>query len=348
MTDIARRFPQNPLLRPADIVPSQPGLEVVCLLNPGVFRYQGKTWLAIRVAERPPQLPDIISFPILQPGRRMLIKDIPANDPDLIATDPRVITYKGSDYLTTLSHLRLLSSTDHIHFQEDPSYPPIFGEGNLETFGIEDVRVAEIDGVYYLTYTAVSENGVGVGLKTTRDWQRYLSHGMIIPPHNKDCAIFEEQVNGCYYAFHRPSSVALGGNYIWLASSPDSIHWGHHTCLIRTRPGYWDSERVGAGAAPIRTAAGWLAIYHGADATHRYCLGAILLDLQDPSKVLARTADPIMEPLESYEINGFFGKVVFTNGHIVDGDELLIYYGAADEYVCAANFSISEILQKLQ
>ena len=143
---------------------------------------------------------------------------------------------------------------------------------------------------------------------------------MIFPPHNKDCAIFSEQIGGRYYALHRPSSPTIGGNYIWLAESPDLVHWGNHRCLAHSRPGMWDSARVGAGAAPIRTPEGWLEIYHGADANNRYCLGALLLDLESPWKVLARSSEPIMEPLAEYERTGFFGNVVFTNGHVVDGD----------------------------
>lgn len=88
-------------------------------------------------------------------------------------------------------------------------------------------------------------------------------------------------------------------------------------------------------------------IYHGATKENRYCLGAILLDLEDPSKVIARSDEPIMEPIAEYEQTGFFGNVVFTNGHIVKGDTIQMYYGASDEFVCEANFSIKEILNHL-
>ncbi len=150
-----------------------------------------------------------------------------------------------------------------------------------------------------------------------------------------------------YYAFHRPSSPELGGNYIWLAESPDRLHWGNHKCIATTRKGMWDSVRVGAGAAPIETEVGWLEIYHGANEENRYCLGALLLDKNDPSKVLARSKAPIMEPLAPYEKTGFFGNVVFSNGQIVNGDTVRIYYGASDEVICTAEFSISEILAQL-
>jgi beta-1,2-mannobiose phosphorylase / 1,2-beta-oligomannan phosphorylase len=350
MKDIAKRFNQNPLLSPGDLKSSIDGLEITCLLNPGVFQYQDKTWLVVRVAERPAQKENSISFPVLTDSGKIKIIEISKSDPELIATDARVINYKGVDFLTTLSHLRLLCSDDGIHFYEPEDYLPLMGEGNLQAFGIEDCRVTFLENKYYLTFTAVSENGVGVGLKTTTDWKNFQSYGMMLPPHNKDCAIFSEKINGKYYALHRPSSVDIGGNYIWLAQSPDGFHWGNHQCIIKTRKNSWDNARVGAGAAPIKTEKGWLEIYHGANQQHQYCLGAFLLDINDPSNVIARTEDPIMLPSATYETSGFFGNVVFTNGHVVhpDGDTVTIYYGASDEFVCGAEFSIKEICSLLK
>jgi predicted GH43/DUF377 family glycosyl hydrolase len=347
MADLAKRFPQNPILKPADVRPSIPGMKVECLLNPGVFRHNGNTCLLLRVAERPEQKDGKTSFPIFTEKGQLKIMEFDNADPKLDRTDPRVFRYNGEVYLSTLSHLRLVESGDGVKFAEN-GFPPIFGQGELETYGIEDCRVTQIGDAYYLTFTEVSANGVGVGLRSTKDWHHIESHGMIFPPHNKDCAIFSELIGGKYYALHRPSSPEIGGNYIWLAESPDLKHWGGHRCLARSRPGMWDSARVGAGAAPIRTPAGWLEIYHGADSQSRYCLGALLLDLQQPWKVLARSQKPIMEPLADYERAGFFGKVVFTNGHLVDGDTLTLYYGASDSVICGAHFSIREILATLR
>lgn len=344
MADISQRFAENPLLRPADITPSIPGMKVECLLNPGVFRFADQTCLLLRVAERPEQKPTSTSLPILNVNGQLEILEFDNADPRLDRTDPRVINYAGKDYLTTMSHLRFVSSADGIHFQEVSAIPPLYGSGELESYGVEDCRVTEMQGTYLLTFTAVSANGVGVGLRSTSDWQTFRHYGMIFPPHNKDCAIFSERIDGTYYALHRPSSPNIGGNYIWLAESPDLRHWGNHRCLAQSRPGMWDSARVGGGAAPIRTSEGWLAIYHGADANHRYCLGALLLDLESPWKVIARSHDPIMEPTADYERVGFFGNVIFTNGHVVNGDEVTIYYGASDSVICGARFSIREIL----
>lgn len=346
--DISRRLSTNPILRPSDFEAGINGMEITCLLNPGVFKYNNKVWLLLRVAERPKQVEGKISFPIYNEQGKIEILTFDKNDPQLDSSDPRVIKYKGKDYLTTLSYLRLVSSEDGIHFKEDKNYPPLFGKGELESFGIEDCRVASTSDGYYLTFTEVSPVAVGVGLMHTIDWKSFTHHGMIFPPHNKDCAIFEEKIRSKYYALHRPSSAELGGNYIWLAESPDRLHWGNHKCIATTRENMWDCARVGAGAAPIKTKDGWLEIYHGADYNHRYCLGALLLDLNDPSKVLARSKEPIMEPNAEYEQTGFFGNVVFTNGHIVEGDKIIMYYGASDEVICRAEFSIQEILNTLK
>ncbi|KDN56493.1 glycoside hydrolase family 130 protein [Flavobacterium seoulense] len=346
MSDIAQRFPENPLLLPKDLRASTPDLQIISLLNPGVFTFENKTWLVVRVAESMAQKEGVIFFPIVNSLGKIEIIEIPLNDPDLVYDDARVVKYKGLDYLTTLSHFRLLCSDDGKKFYE-PENSLLTAVGTLEQYGIEDCRVSKLDDTYYLTYTAVSESGVGVGLRTTKDWKNFDFKGMIFPPHNKDCAIFEELIGGKFYALHRPSSPIIGGNYIWLAESPDGIHWGNHQCIIKSRQGFWDSARVGAGAAPIKTEKGWLEIYHGANAEHQYALGAFLMDLENPAKVIARTKEPIMKPQENYELSGFFGHVVFTNGHVTDGDKLTIYYGAADEFVCGAYFSINEILSSL-
>lgn len=346
--DIAKRLTQNPILKPADLKPSRQGMKIECLLNPGVFTFDDRIWLLIRVAEKPVAQEGIISFPVYDEHGQIQILTFDKKDPDLDLTDPRVINYKGQDYLTTLSHLRLVYSTDGVHFQESPDFPPIYGRTKLEAYGIEDCRVSKIGEVYQLTFTEVSQFGVGVGLIQTRDWKTFEHRGMIFPPHNKDCAIFEEVIGGKYYALHRPSSPQLGGNYIWLAESTNMTYWGNHKCIATSRKGYWDSGRVGAGAAPIKTADGWLEIYHGANEQHQYALGALLLDLKDPSKVIARSEEPIMQPTAQYELTGFFGNVVFTNGHVVEGDSIRMYYGASDEVICGADLSISEILKTLK
>lgn len=349
MSDIAERIQSNPILRPSDIKPSIKGMRIECLLNPGVFQFKGKTWLLLRVAEMPVQKKGKTSLPVFDENGKVKILTFSNSDPRLDLSDPRVISYNGDDYLTTMSHLRLVASEDGVNFSEEPGYPVLFGDGEQESFGIEDCRVVLIEGVYYLTYTAVSRHGVGVGLRSTRNWRSFKKHGVIFPAHNKDCAIFAEKIGGKYYAFHRPSSPELGGNYIWIAESTDLEHWGNHRCILHSRPGMWDSARVGAGAAPIRTKSGWLEIYHGADEKNRYCLGAVLLDLKRPWKVLARSREPIMEPTAGYEKTGFFGNVIFTNGHTVNGNgDMTVYYGASDSVICCAKFCIKDMMKAIR
>jgi predicted GH43/DUF377 family glycosyl hydrolase len=345
---MAQRADQNPILRPGDLTPSIEGATVECLLNPGAFRYQGRVGLLMRVAERMDQKPGECSTLVADANapHGVRIVTFATDDPKLNTTDPRVLTYDGTPYLTTLSHLRLAWSDDGINFSPEAT-PCLTGYGELETFGIEDCRVTQIEGTYYLTYSAVSENGVGVALQTTTDWNTFTRYGLIFPPHNKDCTLFDRKIAGKFAALHRPVGDDVGGPFIWYATSPDLIHWGEHTCVARTRAGAWDCQRIGAGAAPIRTDRGWLEIYHGCNHDSRYCLGALLLDLKDPTRVLARSATPIMEPLADYEQEGFFGNVVFTNGHLVDGDTITLYYGASDTVICRATLSIADILTSL-
>jgi predicted GH43/DUF377 family glycosyl hydrolase len=345
MSQIFQRFSINPLLVPHDFRPSHEGLVVQCVFNPGAFRFDDKTWLLLRVAERPVQEPDMVSIPVISHGKINILK-FSKKDPDVDSSDPRIVICKGRTFLTTLSHFRLACSEDGLSFQVSP-HPPIRGDGPLETFGVEDCRVVLMDGIYYLTYSAVSDNGYGVGLMSTSDWRTIHRHGMILSGPNKDCAIFPGKIAGEYWCLHRPCGQGLGGNFIWTARSKDLLYWGNHQCLAWTREGMWDSGRIGAGASPIKTPEGWLVLYHGADLRNRYCLGAMLLDLKDPSRVLVRTRDPIMEPAAEYETKGFFGNVVFNNGHIVEGDRIYLYYGASDETVCGAQASIVRILDVL-
>lgn len=339
------RCAENPLIKKSDLAPSRPDFEIDGVFNPGAFRFQGRIGLLLRVAERPKREEGWLSTAVLHPvSGEIEIVRFRLDDPDLDAkSDVRVLTYRGQLFLTSISHFRLAWSDDGIHFEVDQK-PTLTGRGPLETYGIEDCRVVEIDGTYHLTYTADSELGYGIGWISTCDWVNFQRQGMILPTPNKDCALFPERIGGYYMALHRPSSPPHGGHYLWLSRSPDLRYWGDHQCIAKPRSGEWDSGRIGAGAEPIRTEAGWLVIYHGASVQNRYCLGAMLLDLDDPSKVIARPCIPLMEPEAPYELEGYFGNCVFSNGQVVNGDEVTVYYGAADDSVCSATFSIRAIL----
>src|SRR5688500_8468868 len=148
VSDIAQRFEENPLLTPKNIKPSSEGMVVESLLNPGVFRFDKKIWLFMRVDECPEQTKGIATIERHQAADTELLR-CAKSDPHLDFSDPRVIHYKGNHYLTSLSHLRLMCSEDGRNFRDAENYDPIFGESELEDYGIQDGRVTEINGIFY-------------------------------------------------------------------------------------------------------------------------------------------------------------------------------------------------------
>jgi predicted GH43/DUF377 family glycosyl hydrolase len=218
---------------------------------------------------------------------------------------------------------------------------------DYESFGIEDPRVSLIDGTYYISYVGVSPFGVTSCLASTKDFKSFERHGVIFCPENKDVVLFPERIKGKYYALHRPVSPLFKTRDIWIAESPDLFCWGNHRYLMEPGAGRWDEAKIGASAVPLKIDAGWLEIYHGVDRNNRYCLGAALLDVKQPWKVIARTDKPILEPQSDYEIEGFFGNVVFTCGLLHEDNKLKIYYGVADTAICYAELSLEETIEAL-
>ncbi|MFD5021019.1 glycoside hydrolase family 130 protein [Paenibacillus sp. NPDC058367] len=346
------RYEQNPLITPADIKPYHDDFEVIGAFNAGIASYNGEILMFLRVAERPiSKDPKIVKAPIYNPETNELdILDLNTDDERFDFSDPRVIKNKSASatfqYLTSLSYIRIARSKDGHHFTVDEK-PFVYPSNSLETFGVEDPRVTQIGDTYYIYFSAVSPVGVGESLVSTKDFVNVTHHGMIFGPDNKDVLIFPEKINGKYYALHRPTTKSTGDPEIWIAESDNLLYWGNHKHLIGLREGMWDSGRIGGGAVPFKTDKGWLELYHGATLEHRYCMGAVLLDLNDPSKVIARSNAPIMEPEADYEKNGFFGDVVFSCGALVEGDVVKMYYGVADTSMACAELSVQEILDSL-
>jgi len=346
------RYEENPLVTPLDVKPYHAGFEVIGAFNAGVVEYNGETLLILRVAERPiSEESKIVKVPIYNSETGKLeVVDLSTDHPDYDFSDSRMIrnvhSKQGFEYLTSISYLRIARSKDGRHFTIDDD-PFVYPTTKHETFGIEDARVTEIDGTYYVYFTAVSPYGVGEAMIKTKNFKETEHCGMIFAPENKDVLIFPEMVNGKYYALHRPSLKAIGDHDIWIAESTNLLHWGNHQHLAAIRPGMWDSGRIGGGAVPFKTEKGWLELYHGATPENRYCMGALLLDLNDPTKVIARSEKPMMEPDADYEKEGFFGDVVFSCGALVDGDIVKMYYGVADTSMACAELSLKEILDSL-
>ncbi|GAH52193.1 unnamed protein product, partial [marine sediment metagenome] len=272
------------------------------------------------------------------------ILEIPDTDPNVILKDTRGVFYSGKDYLSSISHIRLARSIDGINFTIDEK-PFIYPGLECESFGIEDARVSKIGETYYINYTAVSGDGYVAMLAKTMDFKSIERLGVIFPPLNKDVVIFEEKVNGKYIALHRPDNKGFGLPSIWYSESPDLIHWGNHKCLLRPDGSKYESQKIGGGPPPIKTKEGWLIIYHGKGDDNIYTLRLLLLDLNDPSKIIKQSRYPVLQPDESYEKNGLYGNVVFTNGIILMSDnKVYIYYGACDESVCLAITTINDLL----
>ena len=339
----------NPLVRPADLKPSREDFEVMCTFNAGATRHNGGVTLLVRVAERPVPRPGHVATATLnlETGQiePMFIR---LDDPDLQVSDPRFFTYKGTLYLTSISHLRLATSVDGRHFQVSDR-PALAPSTPYETYGVEDPRIMRFDDWYFVNYSAISLRGVVTALARTRDFCTFERLGVMFGPDNKDVSLFPEKINGRYHAFHRPSMKQFGAPSIWLASSDNLTDWGRHEFVIGPRAGMWDSERVGCGAEPIRTADGWLELYHASDENVRYCTGAVLLDLDVPWKVIARSEQPFLFPESPYELNGLMPNVIFHNGLVETGDgHLDLFYGAADEVTCGATVAIEDILRTLK
>ena len=291
---------------------------------------------------------------------QVVIGFVPRDLPGLDLSDPRTIRYRNAaggftpgqdeftDYLSHISHLRVARSPDGVHFTLDPDVE-IHPMDSMEEYGVEDPRITEIDGVFHITYVAVSRLGITTARMTTTDFRTFERQGTMLYPDQKDVILFPEKVGGKYLAFTRPMPGSFGRVLgLWIAESEDLIHWGRHRPVAGPRHRMWDEMRIGASLVPIRTDEGWLELYHGADRMNRYGMGAILLDAGDPTKVLARSTRPLMVPEHAYEHDGFLHDVVFPSGHIDLGDgHIRVYYGAADTTLCAADMALDDVFASL-
>jgi predicted GH43/DUF377 family glycosyl hydrolase len=341
----------GPLLTPKDVKPSRPDFKVDGIFNCGAVRVRGETILLCRVAESVrTESEGIVGIPLAAgeaEGFR-IVRLVKAEHPELDFSDTRNVRYQSGStaYLTSLSHLRVARSADGEHFTVD-DHPAILPQAEYESWGMEDPRITELDGVYYINYTAVSENGAATALLSTTDFTRFKRHGLIFLPENKDVAIFPEKIGNQYLAFSRPTPGGIGSPGMWLSTSDDLLHWGGHRHFYSGVADDWEGGKVGGGAPPIKTERGFVKIYHAVSRENRYCLGAMLLDATDPSKILAKSPRPLLQPDEPYEQQGFFGNVVFSCGCILEGGIFQIYYGAADDKICRADITADALFTHL-
>ncbi|MCK4982359.1 MAG: glycoside hydrolase family 130 protein [Victivallaceae bacterium] len=306
---ILKRHPANPILTPMDF----PGAESV--RNCGQTMYQGKTIL-------------------------------------LVSIDHRSGNYRGKPGTTT----HVAESTDNIHFTINPEpflqIPDIEPYKTLDQHPI-DTRITKIEDTYYIIHPGGSHLWGCVGiLGKTKDFKKYEYIEVIALPDNRVPCLFPEKINGKYFRVDRPYRIHPDNfhkfGHLWISSSLDLIHWGCHRPLLRFPNAGWSGDKIGP-TPPIKTKEGWLMITHGVAQSctgHRYRIGAILMDLNNPDKILGMVKSHILTPLEPHEQCGRVPNVVFPCGAIpdYDKDQIRVYYGAADTYICLATGSLSELV----
>ena len=347
----------------------------------GKGKGQGKVVRAAASASvRPPQ--------VIRPSENPIIAPRTDNPWEWYATfNPAALYDEGRVHLLyraigagNVSVLGYASSTDGIHIEErldDPAYVPtqpfeitppaphterqrwyrrayISGGG---WGGAEDPRLTMVGDRIYMTYVAFNGFDPPRVALTSISRQDFLARRwnwapsrVISPPGvvDKNACILPEKIGGKYVIFHRIFPDILIDFVDSLEFAEGQYLRGQYA--ISPRPGRWDSRKVGAGAPPIRTPEGWLLIYHAVDDRDDSCylVGAMLLELDDPTKVISRTDEPIMRPQYFYENEGHKSGVVYPCGAVLMGRDLLIYYGGADKFVCVARVDVQALLDYLR
>jgi len=339
------------LLRPRDFQPSQPDMKVIGAFNPGVVETENGVVLLVRVAEQTAEeRRGFTALPRWDFENGRIVTDW-HRDNEITPVDIRVVKHKQSCCvrLNFTSHLRVVFSRDGKKI--DSTDGAVLRPQNVyEEFGIEDPRITRIGDLFYITYVAVSRHGVATALASTKDLKIFERHGIIFPPENKDVVLFPEKIGDVYYALHRPTAATpFTRPEMWLATSTDLVHWGHHEHFLGGSE-RWDIGRIGAGTPPIRTPEGWLEIYHGNSKREEdagvgtYAGGLLLLDLKNPRRILARSG-AVLLPETEYEREGFVPNVVFPTGVVERNGNLLVYYGAADTFTGVVEFSMKDLLE---
>ena len=286
--------------------------------------------------------------------------------------NPGAVHFRGRDYLmlrvqarSRATSLVLASSTDGRSFKVAEACVTFEGiESEARTIHhIYDPRLTAIGNQVVVIFAADMDDACRLGVAVTDDMQRFRFLGFSEDA-SRNGVLFPEQIGGRYLRLERPNGTTTAGGVatgdaIRLSESTDLVHWSLVGApVLEGRWRYWD-ELIGSGPPPVKTRRGWLHIYHGV-ATHFassniYQAGAALLDLQDPSRVLARTWDNILEPREVYELTGQVPNVVFPSGWLVrdldadgfadEASEVLVYYGAADTCVARCRTTVGALLE---
>jgi predicted GH43/DUF377 family glycosyl hydrolase len=323
--------------------------------------------------------------PILRPNPDVLWENICACNPGAWFDGHKVtLLYRaGPDTDEHPIFLGLAESSDGLNFKR-LSDKPVFApsENGFDAGCVEDPRIVKYGNVFFVTYAArmfypgaywrktfalnqfnpplpdaspraARENLTRTGLAATENFRTWYRMGPITPAtvDNRDVILFPEPVDDEYLMLHRPATW-IGPEYgcakpsIWLSYGQDLLSWREDHILAQPHFN-WESAKIGGASPPIKTRHGWLVLYHGVDARHVYRVGAMVLDLEDPLKILGRTPEPILEPEMPYEKEGLVPNVVFPTGNVVINNELYVYYGGADQNCCLATAPLDKLVDSI-
>lgn len=262
----------------------------------------------------------------------------------------RVLLLLRVESLARTTQFHVATSSDGVEFDVSPepiNYPlrPMEKKYGSHRF---DMRITALDGTFYVCHAAwVDPFGCSIGMAKTDDFKNFVPVGELSVPSNRNAVLFPRRIKGRYARLERPQDVD-GKGRMWISYSPDLIYWGDAMPLdIPIFP--WGTKKSGAGTIPIETPEGWLCIYHATAmtaSTENYYLGAMLLDLEDPSRVIAAPRRFLLQPEQAYECIGQVPNVVFTGGAVqMPNGTLNVYYGGADTRVCLAQTTVSRLLE---
>jgi len=354
---------ENKLLVEAkDFKPSFKDWKIDGAYNPAAIRLPNKKiMLYVRVSERAVKdKGSLLKCPIIisEEEYKTNYQRIKRKDIIRLGNKGEIYLKNGTCKLPNMSHFKsvLLDETG-LHIEKIDNTPKFTGMPHDGDYGVEDPRIVRIGERYLMTYVGVSQDeGVSSYLATSEDMIKWKRMGIIFREQNKDVSLFPQKIKDHYVAFNRPESAFYFSKpSIWISYSPDLIYWGRDKNLMRPRPRSWESEKIGAGPPPIKTKQGWLLIYHGVRNVGKgnvYSVGVVLVDLNNPEKVLARTSskNPLFIPKEIYEKEGTVNNVVFPSGAIPDlnGKDLLLYCGGGDRVVSVKKVRIHDILESME
>jgi predicted GH43/DUF377 family glycosyl hydrolase len=324
-----------------------------------------------------PELLDVLSTPKYDRPQFSRKKENPILTPNPLhpweakaVFNPSVLEIEGRVYMAyramsndNTSYIGYAASDDAIHFNERDAEPMYWPREKFEEKGIpngnsgcEDPRLTLIDDTVYMLYTAYNGHEsprVALTKLSKQDflekkWNNWSKPVLISPPNydNKDACILPEKVDGKYLIFHR---MGIDIDYAIVDSLDfDGNTWLEENIWLVNRPGMWDDWKVGISGTPIKTEAGWILIYHGVSTQdHIYRVGAVLMDTNNPTKILGRSYYPLFEPEASYELIGQVPNVVFPEGNILRDGMIYIYYGGADSVIGVATIKLEDLINSL-